>query len=271
MDSLESPAGKSTGPDTKRKAKIEERETLEYPENKAPTYNFLNSHWNMPVSSLSSSACWKCGKKGHLSDDCTGFSHAQEPGVTIFGDKRTNIDEQAAKAYTDKKGNATIYSPNLRKMYNRCVAITKNKSKYSCSACGQKKRLVFCLDCNLAFCDDGHMATHLRDFPSHNTLYSFKLSRQIKCCKSTCETSNIYKLMGCQHCFESHYDKYYDKLALCWLDKGLQFMPNAVCCKKHFKWHLINCPRAVKDEELVDKSKMEHGRYDGKRISDFLF
>lgn len=133
---------------------------------------------------------WKCGKKGHLPSHCTKTCLFKTPTVNLLGEKLVRPEDTQPEVYTDKKGNTTIYSPALRKTFNRyafpklittirCKQILKDSHKKSCSICGSKNRLVVCLDCNLAFCDNGiHLSAHLKD-TSHNSLLSFKLSRQV--------------------------------------------------------------------------------------------
>ena len=43
--------------------------------------------------------------------------------------------------------------------------------------------------------------------------------------------------------------------------KGLQYLPNAVCCEEHFQWHYMNCEHANDSDHVVDRQKMENRQY----------
>lgn len=66
---------------------------------------------------------WKCGKAGHLADDCTAFCHVKTPDVTVLGDWKFDHDVSTGKQYTDKRGKPTIYKPALRNIYNKFVVL----------------------------------------------------------------------------------------------------------------------------------------------------
>jgi len=166
------------------------------------------------------------------------------------------IEEPVHEEHPTKKGRKTPYNRKLRKMYQKCQSLTKKKDQM-CATCGIQSNLACCLDCDTVYCDGrGHLSRHLKDNPTHQTLYSFKLQRQIRCCKSTCEKTNIYKLLLCQDCLDSMFRRHYNMLTATWAKKGLQYIPNAVSCENHFQWHYTNCTHANGADFVVDKKKI---------------
>ncbi len=74
----------------------------------------------------------------------------------------------------------------------RCKKLARS-NELSCVTCGDRTHLVYCLDCDTAFCDgNGHIARHLKQFPGHNKLYSFKIRRQVR----SCYCSIIYDVLN---------------------------------------------------------------------------
>lgn len=135
-----------------------------------------------------------------------------------------------------------IYTPQQRKMYAKCQKISQNGKSDKCGECGARANLAQCLDCGVVVCDNkGHLQRHLLNNPSHNMLYSYKLRRQIKCCKSTCRVSNAYKLYACAECVDRCFERHYNMMNATWSGVGLKYIANAICCDDHFEWHRINC------------------------------
>eukprot|EP01125_Pyxidicula_operculata_P017786 TRINITY_DN6278_c0_g1_i1.p1 TRINITY_DN6278_c0_g1~~TRINITY_DN6278_c0_g1_i1.p1 ORF type:complete len:440 (+),score=67.13 TRINITY_DN6278_c0_g1_i1:6-1325(+) len=252
--------------DSKSKRKRTEYKLKKLPEFEKPTWNYVNNKWNDTTSSLSAHRCWKCNKIGHFADDCTKFENVavqstSDPDKIIIP---TNVPE-----YETKKGNTTIYNQSLRKMYQKCMGLSR-RIDLSCSMCGIQSNLAYCLDCDTIFCDGyGHLSHHLKQNPSHNRLYSAKLKRQVKCCKSTCQVSNIYNLLNCQHCLETMTKRHYNMHTATWSEKGIKFIPNAVCCEDHFEWHLANCESANIADHVITTDKLNSQKCD--TVSEQIF
>ncbi|KAK3726318.1 hypothetical protein QZH41_012737 [Actinostola sp. cb2023] len=69
----------------------------------------------------------------------------------------------------------------------------------------------------LVLCDGrGHLTDHLMAYPSHNKLYSFKLRRLIKCCKSTCSVVDASKLLMCSTCLNKQFNSHYNMINATW-------------------------------------------------------
>eukprot|EP01126_Amoeba_proteus_P003482 TRINITY_DN11164_c0_g1_i2.p1 TRINITY_DN11164_c0_g1~~TRINITY_DN11164_c0_g1_i2.p1 ORF type:complete len:386 (-),score=68.73 TRINITY_DN11164_c0_g1_i2:395-1447(-) len=158
------------------------RASLIYPENKRQSYNYLNNHWVKPNSSLSCTKCWKCGKTGHMSDDCTKYLNVPVPSSNLFGQSLPDhviSSRHEGTSFKDSKGKDTIYSPILRKLYNKCLGILKNRDQHRCSTCAGQEKMAYCLDCDNVFCDSGHLASHLYQNLTHNQIVSFKIGRLV--------------------------------------------------------------------------------------------
>jgi len=130
------------------------------------------------------------------------------------------------------------------------------KKDVQCATCCITSNLAYCLDCDTVYCDGrGHLTTHLKNNPTHQTFFSYKLQRQIRCCKSTCEQTSIYKLLACHDCLDTMFKRHYNMLTATWEKKGLRYIPNAVCCEEHYQWHFTNCEHANSEDIVVDKKK----------------
>jgi len=154
-------------------------------------------------------------------------------------------------------------------MYKKCNEIGHKKNAV-CSECGIRSNLVYCLDCDVLFCDGrGHLTSHLRDNPTHTKLYSFKLRRQIKCCKATCEKMNIYELMTCAECIDRCFDRHYSMVTATWSNQGLKYLPNTICCEEHLQWHTVNCLNS-NPGHFIEQNKLDSDAYNG-HLSEYFF
>ncbi|KAL6058040.1 putative ATP-dependent RNA helicase DDX59, variant 2 [Balamuthia mandrillaris] len=185
------------------------RQALLPPEMAPDVFSRDSSKVQPRMSSLSTYKCWKCTRTGHLPKDCTAFI-----GIPVVGHTEpAEQDKDEVAYYNDSK---FIYSKRQREMYKRCQQLGKNKEA-RCTQCRNEANLVHCLTCDTAFCDsNGHLADHLLRFPSHNELYSYKLRRQVKCCKSTCRETNVYKLLTCSDCLDKLFDRHYSMVTASW-------------------------------------------------------
>lgn len=212
------------------------------------------------VSTLSTYKCWKCSRVGHLPDDCTVKVGYSLQGGQIGGGCR----EQ-------KHSKRPFYSKSLKEYYKRCQMLRESKDA-NCSDCGGKSNLAYCLECGLTLCDGrGHLIDHLLEYPNHCKLYSFKLQRQVKCCKPTCEVVDARELLMCSSCLDRAFTSHYSMINATWSRAGLKLIPNALACEQHFHWHRMNCTNPT-GEVLVTREKLENnrGRGDG-LLSEFYF
>ncbi|KAM7262191.1 hypothetical protein ACFE04_021268 [Oxalis oulophora] len=90
-------------------------------------------------------------------------------------------------------------------------------------------------------CIRGHLNEHIGHNPSHQQYYSHKLKRLVKCCKSTCEITDIKNLLACHYCFDKAFEKFYDMYTATWKIAGLSMIWGSICCVDHFDWHRMNC------------------------------
>ncbi|KAL6063687.1 P-loop containing nucleoside triphosphate hydrolases superfamily protein isoform 1 [Balamuthia mandrillaris] len=242
------------------------RQALLPPEMAPDVFSRDSSKVQPRMSSLSTYKCWKCTRTGHLPKDCTAFI-----GIPVVGHTEpAGQDEDEVADYNDSK---VIYSKRQRDMYKRCQQLGKNKEA-RCTQCRNEANLVHCLTCDTAFCDsNGHLADHLLRFPSHNELYSYKLRRQVKCCKSTCRETNVYKLLTCSDCLDKLFDRHYSMVTASWSRTGLQYVPNALACDNHFEWHRMNCNHHHREGStfLVQRDKLQAGDYHDGTISEHFF
>jgi hypothetical protein len=204
------------------------------------SFPVLNDKWKKPSLALSTYECGKCGKIGHLSKHCT------------VGKEKIKI------------------SSHLRRLFAICKNIKMSSENKFCAACGSHGNLVHCLDCKAIFCDGrGHISQHLFDHPSHKNLYSYKLTKLIKCCKVDCSVTDVYKLLMCSFCLSKAFSQYYSMITATWSDKGLRVIANALCCEEHFQWHVINCTNTA-EEHLVSPSRLNQSMSSG-LLSEFFF
>ena len=81
---------------------------------------------------------------------------------------------------------------------------------------------------------------------------------------------DVYSLVACPACVEKNFDKHYNMVGATWSNKGLNKLPNAVCCEDHFKWHEMNCSIADSAEPLVQKLMLETDQYNGQLSENFF-
>ncbi|KAM1034437.1 hypothetical protein PS1_038111 [Malus domestica] len=214
------------------------------------TWDYERHCWSKKSSILSTYDCWKCRRPGHLAEDCLVITSNE---VTLGHSKANSIP------------------PDLLALYRRCHQIGKNISASKCNECYNSISLATCLHCSIALCDNaGHLIEHIQTHPSHRQYYSHKLSRLVKCCKSTCQVTDIRDLLTCQYCFDKAFDKFYDMYTATWKGTGLSIISGSICCEDHFDWHSMNCMNANVEESgyIISRNSQK-----GKRIqlSDFIF
>ncbi|KAL6178343.1 hypothetical protein ACLB2K_049861 [Fragaria x ananassa] len=193
--------------------------TLPMPDFGEDTWDYERHRWSKKTSSLCTYECWKCKRPGHLAQDCLVMTRNQ---MTL--------------------GQSNSIPRDLVALYRRCHQIGKNMSVAKCNECYSSLSLATCLDCSTALCDNaGHLHEHIQRHPSHRQYYSHKLSRLVKCCKSTCKVTDIKDLLACQYCFDKAFDKFYDMYTATWKGTGLSIISGSVCCEDHFDWHRMNC------------------------------
>jgi len=83
---------------------------------------------------------------------------------------------------------------------------------------------------------------------------------------------NIYNLFGCADCLEKCFNRYYSMINATWSGKGLQFIPNALCCDEHYEWHTMNCPNSLMNYSgsFVDREKLDEDEYI-EQLNDYFF
>ncbi|RYR29346.1 hypothetical protein Ahy_B01g053743 isoform B [Arachis hypogaea] len=131
------------------------------------------------------------------------------------------------------------------------------------------QRLVGCK--LVVLCDRaGHLDEHIKTHPSHQKCYSHKLKRLVKCCKSTCNVTDIKDLLICHYCFDKAFEKFYDMYTAMWKEAGLSIIWGSICCEDHFTWHRMNCLNAdVEVNAYIFKNDGLRGK--PRQLSDFIF
>ncbi|KAM7250935.1 hypothetical protein ACFE04_022818 [Oxalis oulophora] len=171
--------------------------------------------WSKTRSTLCTYECWKCQKPGHLAEDCLVVSRDE---VDLGHSRSNNISKDLLAVYK------RFMLPYRQKLIERKLLYVPNLDKFSYMPC-------------LA----GHLNEHIGHHPSHQQYYSHKLKRLVKCCKSTCEITDIKNLLACHYCFDKAFEKFYDMYTTTWKIAGLSMIWGSICCEDHFDWHRMNC------------------------------
>ncbi|KAK9668342.1 hypothetical protein RND81_13G053500 [Saponaria officinalis] len=242
-------------------SKYEPKQSLETTEEGKDTWDYDRNRWSRKRSCLSTYECWKCNKPGHLAEDCLATNPCLQPVQST----------QAGNQDAVKHKGSSFISVNLRELYRRCQQINKSMKNAKCNTCCNSTSLATCLDCSTIVCDSaGHLYGHITSHPSHKHIFSHKLKRLVKCCKSTCEVTDVRDLLVCQFCFDKAFDKFYDMYTATWKGFGLAMIWGSICCEDHFEWHRMNCLNAnVEDSAYI----VPRGGGRGKTIqlSNFIF
>ncbi|OVA09807.1 zinc finger protein [Macleaya cordata] len=169
-------------------------------------WDFGRNRWTKKRSSLCTYECWKCQKPGHLAEDCLVTT-------CISPSSSTSTCSQVPMGAC----NSSSISRDLLALYRRCHQIGKSLRTAKCNICRASSSLAMCLDCSVIFCDSaGHLNEHITSHPSHRQFYSYKLQRLVKCCKSTCNVTDIKDLLVCHYCLDKAFDKFYDMYTATW-------------------------------------------------------
>ncbi|KAI3952332.1 hypothetical protein MKX01_005199 [Papaver californicum] len=212
----------------------------------------------LPESILCTYECWNCQKPGHLPEDCLMITRALSSPST------SNQVPVGAR-------NCSSISKDLLALYRRCHQIGKNLHTAKYSVCRSSSSSGMCLECSISLCDSsGHLNEHIISHPSHQKIYSHKLQRLVKCCKSTCGVTDIKDLLVCHYCLDKSFDKFYDMYSATWKRAGLSIIWNSICCEEHFTWHRINCTNADVHASacIVKKHALDNIR---SQLSDSIF
>ncbi|GMH29837.1 hypothetical protein Nepgr_031680 [Nepenthes gracilis] len=236
--------------------------SLELPELTEDTWDCCRNQWSKKRSSLCTYECWKCHNPGHLAEDClVTKSHLQHGSST----------KTCGQFAVGPKSSTTI-SRNLRGLYRRCHQIRENMTNAKCNACHNSLTLATCLDCSTISCDrTGHLYSHIISHSSHRLIYSHKLQQLVKCCKSTCEVTDIRELLACNYCFDKAFDKFYDMYTASWKGAGLSIVRNSICCEEHFTWHRMNCLNAGLEENSYIIFRQNAEKPGHPQLSEFIF
>ncbi|XP_078360157.1 uncharacterized protein LOC144644518 isoform X2 [Oculina patagonica] len=236
-----------------------------FPERQPDVWDPMKLKYKDQVSTLSSYKCWKCRRVGHLAEDCTVKTGNTTMGSVFDGGQSSSPHRQ------QKNSPGSFHSSTLKEYYKRCQKLRESRD-VKCSDCGVRSNLAYCFECGLILCDGrGHLINHLLEYPSHTELYSYKLQRQIKCCKSTCEVVDATELLMCSSCLDRAFTSHYSMINATWSRTGLKAIPNALACEQHFHWHRMNCANST-GEVLVTREKLESSRTRGEGLlSEFCF
>ncbi|XP_021848647.1 uncharacterized protein [Spinacia oleracea] len=225
------------------------------------SWDFDRNRWSRKRSCLSSYECWKCNKPGHLAEDCLVTNPCLQP-LSLT---------RACSQDAIKPKKSTFMSAKLRELFKRCHQINKTKVNAKCNTCCNSISLATCLDCSTIICDSaGHLSGHISAHPAHHHIYSHKLERLVKCCKSTCEVTDIRDLLTCHYCFDKAFNKFYDMYTATWKRGGLAMIWGSICCEDHFEWHRMNCLNAdAEDGAYIFRRGAGRGK--SGQLSDFIF
>ncbi|XP_071917913.1 uncharacterized protein [Coffea arabica] len=237
--------------------------SLEVPESVQDTWDYDHNCSSKKRSSLCTYECWKCQRPGHLAEDCLVIT--SQSWFLSSGEK--SIEEGSVQKIPNP------IPRDLLQLYKRCHNIGKTFLTAKCSVCRGSTTLATCLNCSNAFCDSaGHLADHIMAHSCHRQFYSYKLKRLVKCCKSTCQVTDIKDLLACHYCLNKAFDKFYDMYTATWKAAGLSIIWGSICCEDHFEWHRINCLSAnVENSAYIVK---HHGQDQIRKpiqLSDFIF
>ncbi|RVW50544.1 hypothetical protein CK203_074491 [Vitis vinifera] len=222
---------------------------LPVPELGEDTWDYVHHRWSKKRSSLCTYECWKCQRPGHLADDCLVMtSNSQSPCLS-----------------------QTFKQLKVPCHLSRCHQIGKNLTTAKCNLCCSSSTLATCLDCSTVICDNaGHLKEHIIAHPSHQKIFSYKLKRLVKCCKSTCEVTDLKDLLVCHYCLDKAFDKFYDMYTATWKGNGLSIIWGSICCEEHFAWHRMNCLNAdVEDSAYIFRRHAQ--KNNSIQLSDFIF
>lgn len=238
---------------------------LNLPEKQQAIWDHAKLKYKDPVNPLSSYKCWKCRRVGHLPEDCTIKSR------NLVTESASDVGQFRGGRSQQGNSKGSFYSSVLKDYYKRCQKL-RNAKDAKCSDCGLRSNLAYCFECGLTLCDGrGHLINHLLEYPSHTKLFSYKLQRQIKCCKSTCEVVDCTELLMCPSCLGRAFTSHYSMINATWSRTGLKLIPNALACEQHFHWHRMNCANSA-GEILVTREKLEKSRARGEGLlSEFYF
>ncbi|XP_074264932.1 uncharacterized protein LOC141587362 isoform X2 [Silene latifolia] len=225
------------------------------------TWDYDRNRWSRKRSCLSTYECWKCNKPGHLAGDCLATKPCHQPVQSGLAFSQDAV----------KRNGSSVISVNLRELYQRCHHINKSMKNAKCNDCCNSTSLATCLDCSTIVCDSvGHLHGHIASYPSHKHIFSHKLKRLVKCCKSTCEVTDFRELLVCQFCFDKAFDKFYDMYTATWKGSGLAIIWGSICCEDHFEWHRMNCLNVdVEDSAYI--VPRDGGRRKTVQLSNFIF
>jgi hypothetical protein len=81
---------------------------------------------------------------------------------------------------------------------------------------------------------------------------------------------DVYELVACPTCMDKSFDKHYNMVNATWASKGLNKLPNSICCEEHFKWHEMNCQSAYNADPIVQKIHLETDQYNGQLSENFF-
>lgn len=251
------------------RAKEEKRQLNQtsYTENKPEMWDKTKLKYKEQISTLSTYKCWRCRRVGHLPQDCT----VKTVSSTVGFARQQNEFLYSCSDTLQKPSEGPYDSSRLKEYYKRCHMLRESKDA-KCSDCGVRSNLAYCFECGLILCDGrGHLIDHLMEYPSHTKLYSYKLQRQIKCCKSTCEVMDATQLLMCSSCLDRMFTSHYSMINATWSRTGLKALPNTLACEQHFHWHRMNCANPT-GEVLVTREKLENSRARGDGLlSEFYF
>ncbi|KAM7252284.1 hypothetical protein ACFE04_024167 [Oxalis oulophora] len=106
---------------------------------------------------------------------------------------------------------------------------------YECWKCQKPGHLAE--DCLVVSRDEVDLGHSRSNNISKDLLAVYK--RFVKCCKSTCEITDIKNLLACHYCFDKAFEKFYDMYTATWKIAGLSMIWGSICCEDHFDWYAV--------------------------------